>query len=244
MSGHSKWANIKHRKSKSDAQKGQVFTKLGREIQLAVRSGGPDPDVNSRLKDLIAKARGSNMPGDSIQRSIRKAAGSEDNEQIEEITYEGYGPAGIALMIRAMTDNRNRTAGDVRHMLDKYGGNLGTTGCVSFLFHEKGVILASREDSPGDGDESAAMMDALEAGAEDFDASEDLFEIYTPPQDFYVVREALEKKGYAIADSSIRMVPITWVRVEDPEVREKMEKMLEVLEEHDDIQEVFHNWET
>ena len=241
MSGHSKWANIKHRKAKGDAAKGSVFTKIGREIAVAVKSGGADPEANSKLKDIIAKARTANMPNDNILRSIKKAAGASESESFEEIAYEGYGPGGVAVIVKTTTDNRNRTAGDIRHLFDKFGGNLGTNGCVSYLFQEKGVLLVDREERP---DEDAVMSDALEAGAEDFTAEDEVFEIETSPADYYAVRETLEKKGYVFLDASIRMVPITWTRLEDKDTVERLEKMLEMLDEHDDVLEVFHNWES
>lgn len=242
MSGHSKWSNIKRRKGAADAQRGAVFTKIGREIQVAVRSGGPDPDSNNRLKDVIAKAKANNMPNDNIQRSIRKATGSEDNENYEEIIYEGYGPGGVAAMVRTLTDNRNRTAGDIRHLFDKFGGNMGTTGCVSFQFEEKGSLIISREEMP-ELEEETILMAALEAGAEDFAASEEAFEITTRPEDYQIVRDQLEKQGYLLADASLAPIPSVWVKLEDSDMIDKMEKMIDRMEELDDVQEVFHNWE-
>jgi YebC/PmpR family DNA-binding regulatory protein len=191
MSGHSKWANIKRKKEKTDAQKGKIFTKLGREILVAVRSGGPDPENNSRLKDVIAKAKAANMPNDTIMRSIKKAAGESDSASYEEVTYEGYGPGGVAVIVNAMTDNRNRTAGDVRHLFDKYNGNLGTTGCVSFMFDKKGVIVIEKKDEI---DEEELMMHSIEAGAEDFNVEEEYYEITTAPGDFSSVRESFAQK--------------------------------------------------
>ena len=191
MAGHSKWSNIKHRKEKSDAQKGKIFTKLGRELAIAVKEGGPDPESNNKLKDAIAKAKASNMPNDNIMRSIKKAAGDMDGDKFEEIAYEGYGPGGDAIIVEALTDNRNRTAGDVRHHFDKFGGNLGQTGCVSFMFDKKGVILIERTE---DIDEDTLMMEVIEAGAEDFDAQDEYFEILTEPGEFSATREVLEKK--------------------------------------------------
>jgi YebC/PmpR family DNA-binding regulatory protein len=240
MSGHSKWNNIKRKKGAADAQRGAAFTKIGREIQVAVKNGGPDPEANSRLKDVIAKAKAANMPNDNIQRSIRKAAGAADSENFEEIIYEGYGPGGVAVMVRTLTDNRNRTAGDVRHVFDKYGGNMGTTGCVSFLFQEKGTIIIDRETCP---DEETLMMDALEAGAEDFAAEDEVYVITTSPEDFYQVRASLEAKNYEFVDVSLGPVPVTWTELSDPELAEKMEKLIEKLEELDDVQEVYHNWD-
>ncbi len=240
MSGHSKWNNIKRKKGAADAQRGAIFTKIGREIQVAVRSGGPDPDVNSRLKDVIAKAKSANMPSDNIQRSIKKAAGASESDNFEEIVYEGYGPAGVAVMVRTLTDNRNRTAGDVRHLFDRFGGNMGTTGCVSFQFQEKGNILIEKDDEL---DEEQVMMDALEAGAEDFAEEDEVFVITTTPETYYDVRSALETKGYELADSSLGPVPVTWVEVEDPEAVVKLEKMIDALDSHDDVQDVYHNWD-
>ncbi|NLN47302.1 MAG: YebC/PmpR family DNA-binding transcriptional regulator [Clostridiaceae bacterium] len=241
MSGHSKWNNIKRKKGAADAQRGATFTKIGREIQVAVRSGGPDPDVNSRLKDVITKAKSANMPNDNIQRSIKKAAGASESDNFEEIVYEGYGPEGVAVMVRTLTDNRNRTAGDVRHLFDRFGGNMGTSGCVSFQFQDKGNILIEKNDEL---DEEQVMMDALETGAEDFAEEDEVFVITTTPETYYEVRAALETKGYELADSSLGPVPITWVEVEDPEAVVKLEKMIDALESHDDVQDVYHNWDS
>ncbi|MEA4887854.1 MAG: YebC/PmpR family DNA-binding transcriptional regulator [Clostridiaceae bacterium] len=240
MSGHSKWNNIKRKKGAADAVRGAIFTKIGRELQVAVKNGGPDPEANSRLKDVIAKAKAANLPNDNIMRSIKKAAGSGDADNFEEITYEGYGPGGVAVMVRTLSDNRNRTAGDIRHIFDKSGGNMGTTGCVGFLFQEKGTLILDREEAP---DEETAMMDALEAGAEDFAAEEDVFEVTTEPALYGAVREILEKKGYAFLDMSLGPVPVTWTELNDPDLVEKMEKLIDRLEEHDDVQEVYHNWD-
>ena len=240
MSGHSKWNNIKRKKGAADAQRGAVFTKIGREIQVAVKNGGADPEANSRLKDVIAKAKAANMPNDNIQRSIKKAAGAGETDSFEEITYEGYGPGGVAVMVRTLSDNRNRTAGDVRHMFDKFGGNMGTSGCVSFLFQEKGTIIIDRELYE---DEEAVMMDALDAGAEDFAAEDEVYEITTSPEDYRTVRDNLEKKKYAFIDVSVGPVPVTWTEISDPELAEKMEKLIDRLEEHDDVQDVYHNWD-
>ncbi len=240
MSGHSKWNNIKRKKGAADAQRGAVFTKLGREIQVAVKNGGADPEANSRLKDVIAKAKAANMPNDNIMRSIKKAAGSGETDNFEEITYEGYGPGGVAVLVRTLSDNRNRTAGDVRHIFDKFGGNMGTAGCVSFLFQEKGSLILEQEEYP---DEEAVMMDALDAGAEDFLAEDEIYEITTSPESYQIVREALEGKGYAFLDLSLGPVPVTWTELSDPDMMEKMEKLIDRLEEHDDVQEVFHNWD-
>lgn len=241
MSGHSKWSNIKNKKGKADAQRGAVFTKLGRELAIAVKNGGADPAGNSRLKDAIAKAKAANMPNDNINRSISKAAGSAESDNYEEIRYEGYGAAGVAVIVDTLTDNRNRTAGDVRHIFDKFGGNLGTTGCVSFMFEEKGTIIISGEDFP---DEDQVILDALEAGAEDVSTEEEVFEITTASADYYKVKDFLESKGYSFLDSSLGMIPNTWTTVSDPDTKEKLERMIELLEDHEDIQEVFHNYDT
>jgi YebC/PmpR family DNA-binding regulatory protein len=240
MSGHSKWANIKHKKEKSDSQRGKVFTKLGREIAVVVKMGGPDPEANSKLKDVIAKAKAANVPNDNIMRSIKKAAGDGDTTNYEEIQYEGYGPGGVAVIVETMTDNRNRTAGDLRHFFDKFGGNLGQTGCVGFMFNKKGIILIEQD---GRIDEDTLMMEALDAGAEDFNSDEDYFEVTTSPEDFSAVREALEKKGYEFAEAEIEAVPTTTTKLEDPKQIEFMDKLIENLEDLDDVQNVYHNWE-
>lgn len=240
MSGHSKWANIKRKKEKTDAQKGKIFTKLGREILVAVRSGGPDPENNSRLKDVIAKAKAANMPNDTIMRSIKKAAGESDSASYEEVTYEGYGPGGVAVIVNAMTDNRNRTAGDVRHLFDKYNGNLGTTGCVSFMFDKKGVIVIKKKDEI---DEEELMMHSIEAGAEDFNVEEEYYEITTAPGDFSSVRESLEKAGYEFMSAEIAMVPQNYTALDNEKHISNMEKLIDALEELDDVQTVYHNWD-
>lgn len=241
MSGHSKWANIKHKKGKSDAQKAKVFTKLGRELQIAVKSGGPDPESNSKLKDIIAKAKAANMPNDNIQRSIKKASGDGASENIEEIVYEGYGPGGVAIIVETVTDNRNRTAAEVRHVFDKFGGNLGATGCVSFMFEQKGLIVIERDD---DLDEDMVMMDALDAGALDFDPGEDSFEILTAPNDFSQVRDALEAKGYTFVEAAVSMIPQNYTTLDNEKQLEQIEKLLDGLEDNDDVMEVWHNWES
>lgn len=240
MSGHSKWANIKHKKEKSDAQKGKIFTKIGREIAIAVKQGGPDPAANSKLADVIAKAKAANVPNENIMRSIKKAAGEMDGANYEQITYEGYGPGGVAVIVEATTDNRNRTAGDIRHLFDKFGGNLGTTGCVSFMFDKKGVILIEKKDNI---DEDTMMMEALDAGAEDFNVEEEYFEIITSPDDFSSVRSALESKGYEFAEAEVQMIPQTTTKLTDPKQIELMDKLIEKLEDLDDVQNVYHNWE-
>lgn len=240
MAGHSKWSNIKRKKGAADAQRGVIFTKIGREIQVAVKNGGADPETNSRLKDVIVKARAANMPNDNIMRSIKKAAGTAESANYEEITYEGYGPNGVAVLVRTLSDNRNRTAGDVRHIFDKFGGNLGTTGCVSFLFEEKGTLLIDSEAYP---DEEQVMLAALEAGAEDFvtDKEENVYEVITSPENYAKARDAMTEDGYEFLAVSLGPVPMTWVELDD-EAREKMEKLIDRLEEHDDVQEVFDNW--
>lgn len=240
MSGHSKWANIKIKKGKSDAQRGKAFTKLGREIAIAVRSGGANPDANSRLKDVIAKAKAANMPNDNIMRSIKKAAGEGDGANYEEITYEGYGPGGVAVIVDAATDNRNRTAGDIRHYFDKFGGNLGQSGSVSFMFNKKGVILIEKDGKIVEDD---LMMEALEAGAEDFTLIEDYFEITTDPNDFSNVRIVLENKGYEFIEAEVSMIPTVMTRLTDAKQIEMMDKLVENLEDMDDVQNVYHNWE-
>ena len=236
MSGHSKWNNIKRKKEKTDAQKAKIFTKIGREIAVAVREGGPDPASNSKLRDLIAKAKDNNVPNENIERAIKKAGA--DKTAYEQIMYEGYGPAGVAVLVDCLTDNRNRTAGDLRHYFDKYGGNLGQTGSVGFLFERKGVLVLENEGL----DEDKVMEDCLEAGARDFDFGADAVEIYTAWNEVGAVREAFEKKGYQFLSAQAEYVPSTYVRL-DGENAEKMEKLLDLLEEHDDVQEVWHNWD-
>lgn len=240
MSGHSKWANIRVKKGKSDAQRGKIFTKLGRELAIAVKSGGANPDANSRLKDVIAKAKASNMPNDSILRSIKKASGEGEGSNYEEITYEGYGPGGVAVIVDAATDNRNRTAGDIRHYFDKFGGNLGQTGSVSFMFNKKGLILIDKTRGINEDD---LMMEALDAGAEDFLVEEDYFEIQTDPNDFSKVREALEKKNYEFMQAEVSMIPTVMTKLTDQKQIEQMDKLIENLEDMDDVQSVYHNWE-
>lgn len=239
MSGHSKWANIKHKKEKSDASRGKIFTKIGREITVAVRSGGPDPNSNSRLRDVIAKAKANNVPNDTIAKSIKKASGEGNAENYEQITYEGYGPNGVAVIVEAMTDNRNRTASDVRHFFDKYGGNLGTNGCVSYLFDRKGVLIIE-ENAKIDGDQ--LMMDALEAGAEDFENEDELYEITCDPAQFSNVRESLEQKGYEFLEAEIQMIPQTYVKIDEDKIA-SMEKLIDYLDDLDDVQNIYHNWD-
>ncbi len=240
MSGHSKWNNIKHKKEKSDAAKAKVFTKIGKEMAIAIRAGGPDPNVNGKLRDLIAKAKANNVPNDNIERVIKKFSGANDIVY-EEISYEGYGPAGIAVIVKAATDNRNRTAGNVRSYFSKYGGNLGQNGCVSFLFEEKGVIVIVDED--GEIAEDALMECALEAGASDLTAEEGVFEIYTEPDDLAAVSEALTAAGYTLDSAEVAMVPNTYSKLTSDEDKKHMEQLLEKLEDDDDVSEVYHNWE-
>lgn len=240
MSGHSKWNNIKRKKEKTDGARAKVFTKIGREISVAVRDGGPNPASNSKLADLIAKAKRMSVPNDNIQRIIKKAEGG-DKTEYEAITYEGYGPGGVAVIVETMTDNRNRTAGSMRHHFDKYGGNMGATGCVSWSFDRKGVLVIDNED--GDYEEDAVMMDAMDSGADDFEAEEDCFTIYTSPDDFNAVADALTAKGYHFASAQIEMVPQNYQKLEKEEDIANMEKMLDLFDDDDDVQNVWHNWE-
>ena len=240
MSGHSKWANIKHRKGKSDAQRGKIFTKIGREIAIVVREGGPDPETNTKLRDVIAKAKSNNMPNDNIERSIKKASGETEVDNYEEIVYEGYGPGGVAIIVEAMTDNRNRTASDIRHCFDKAGGNLGTNGCVSFMFEKKGVIIIKKTDNI---DENELMTEAIEAGTEDFSVEEDCFEILTEPGNFTNVRESLEEKGYELMSATVEMISGTKTQINNEKQIRQIEKLIENLEDIDDVQNVYDNWE-
>ena len=239
MSGHSKWSNIRRKKEASDAAKGAVFTKFAKEIAVAVKAGGPDPNSNSRLKVVVSKAKAANMPNDNINRAIKKAAEAGEGDDYEEITYEGYGPAGVAIMVKTLTNNRNRTAADLRHIFDKNGGNLGVDGSVSFLFNEKGTILIAKEDYE---DEDQVMGDALDCGASDFDSDDEFYIISTSTTDYYAVRDALEAKNYVISDSTLGPVAMTTAEVTDPEAVAQLEKMLDMMDENEDIQEVFHNW--
>ena len=239
MSGHSKWANIKNKKEKTDAQRGKIFTKIGREIAIAVKEGGSDPANNSKLRDVIAKAKASNMPNDNISRSIKKAAGELGSVNYEEITYEGYGPGGTAVIVEVVTDNRNRTAADVRHIFDKNGGSMGSSGCVGWMFDKRGVMIIERSASI---DEDELMMAALDAGAEDFIPQDDVYEVYTSVSDFSAVREALESAGYGFLSAELSMIPQNTVDISsDPEMVQKVERLLERLEDNDDVQEVYHN---
>ncbi|MBR5367501.1 MAG: YebC/PmpR family DNA-binding transcriptional regulator [Clostridiales bacterium] len=241
MSGHSKWNNIKNKKEKTDAQKGKVFTKIGKEIAICVREGGGDPNTNGKLRELIAKAKANNVPNDNIDRAIKKAMGAEA-VQYEEITYEGYGPSGVAVIVETATDSRNRTASDIRHYFDKYGGNLGATGCVSYMFDDKGVIVLLKEDNE-DVDEDTLMEAALEAGAEDFAATDETFEITTEVDDLYAVKDALVEKGYKIESAEEDKIPQTYVTLEDEDAIKNMTKLIEMLEDNDDVQNIYHNWE-
>lgn len=238
MSGHSKWANIKHKKGKADAARGKIFTKIGREIAIAVREGGSDPETNGKLRDVVAKAKANNMPNDNILRSIKKAAGELGSVNYEEITYEGYSAGGMAVLVECVTDNRNRTASDIRHYFDKFGGNLGATGSVGWMFDRKGLIVVDRK--PGM-DEDEVMMAALEAGASDVQTLDDAFEIYTDVGDFSAVREALEKERMSFLSAELTRIPQNTVDIGDAEVLEKIEKLLEALDDMDDVQNVYHN---
>ncbi len=240
MSGHSKWSTIKRKKEKTDGARAKVFTKIGREIGVAVKNGGPDPAVNSKLKDVIAKAKAANVPNDNIERIIKKAAGEAGGDNFEEIVYEGYGPSGIAVIVETLTDNRNRTAGDVRHYFDKYGGNMGQSGCVSFMFNRQGVIIVEAEGI----DEEKLMEDALEAGAVDFITDGDIFDIRTEPNDMGAVRDDLESKGYKYVSAEVEYVPTTYTRLTNEDDIKNMTKMLDMFEDNDDVQNVYHNWES
>lgn len=240
MSGHSKWNNIKRKKEKTDGERAKIFTKLGREIAVIVKMGGPDPNANARLKDIIAKAKSNNMPNDNIQRCIKKAAGEGEADNYEDITYEGYGPNGIAVMVKALTDNRNRTAANMRHYFDKYGGNLGTNGCASIMFERKGIIVVEKENVA---DEDELTMAALDAGALDITDSEDCFEIITEPADVWNVSETLTNAGITVADTEDTYAPITTVELTDPDHIKNMTKLVEMLEDDDDVQDVYHNWD-
>lgn len=241
MSGHSKFANIKHKKEKNDAAKGKIFTVIGREIAVAVKEGGADPANNSRLRDVIAKAKANNMPNDTIDRGIKKAAGDANSVNYEELTYEGYGPNGVAVIVTALTDNKNRTAANVRSAFTKGGGNIGTQGSVSFMFDKKGQIIIDKEECELDAD--TLMMEALDAGAEDFAEEEDSYEILTSPEDFSAVREALEAKNIPMLEAEVTMIPQTWVELTDEESIKKMNRLLDLLEDDDDVQATYHNWD-
>ncbi len=242
MSGHSKFANIKHKKEKNDAAKGKIFTKLGRELAVAVKEGGgPDPANNSRLRDVIAKAKANNMPNDTIDRNIKKAAGEGSGDNYEHITYEGYGPNGTAIIVKTLTDNKNRTAANVRSAFTKGGGNVGTPGSVSYMFDKKGQIIIDKEECEMDADE--LMMAALDAGAEDFSEEEDSYEVITAPDDFSAVREALEALKIPMMEADVTMIPQTWVELSDEDDIKKLNRILDLLDEDDDVQAVYHNWD-
>ncbi len=241
MSGHSKFANIKHKKEKNDAAKGKIFTIIGREIAIAVKEGGADPANNSKLRDVIAKAKANNMPNDTIERGIKKAAGDGDSVNYVQVTYEGYGPSGTAIIVDALTDNKNRTAANVRNAFTKGQGNIGTQGCVSYLFDQKGQIIIAKEDCDMDADD--LMMMALDAGAEDFSEEEDSFEVITAPDDFSAVREALEAENIPMASAEVTMIPQTYVSLTDEKDITNIQRILDFLDEDDDVQEVYHNWE-
>ena len=242
MSGHSKWHNIQKTKGAADAKRSQAFTKIAREMIVAVKEGGSgDPNNNSRLATVIAKAKAANIPNDNIKRTIDKALGAGSTDNFEKVVYEGYGPSGVAVIVEALTDNRNRTAPEVRHLLDKYGKGLGATGCVSWSFDRKGVIIIDNED--GDLDEETVMMDALDCGAADVEADGDVFEVTTEPDDFNAVTAALEAKGYTFAEAAIEMVPQNYIKLTDEEEIKNMTKLIDLLEDNDDVQNVWHNWE-
>ena len=241
MSGHSKFANIKHKKEKNDAAKGKIFTIIGREIAIEVKEGGADPANNSKLRDVIAKAKANNMPNDTIERGIKKAAGDGDSVNYVQVTYEGYGPSGTAIIVDALTDNKNRTAANVRNAFTKGQGNIGTQGCVSYLFDQKGQIIIAKEDCDMDADD--LMMMALDAGAEDFSEEEDSFEVITAPDDFSAVREALEAENIPMASAEVTMIPQTYVSLTDEKDITNIQRILDLLDEDDDVQEVYHNWE-
>ena len=239
MSGHSKWSTIKRKQEKTDQQRAKVFTKIGRELAVVVKNGGPDPNVNSKLKDVIAQAKAANVPNDNIDRIIKKAAGETGGNNYEDIVYEGYGPCGVAVIVEALTDNRNRTAGDLRHYFDKFGGNMGQPGSVTFMFNRQGVITIDAEGL----DEDTVMEAALEAGAEDFNAEDGIYEITTAPNDMGAVRDALEAAGYSFLSAEVAYVPTTTTALTDPDDITKMEKLIDILEENDDVQDIWHNWE-
>ena len=240
MSGHSKFANIKHKKEKNDAAKGKIFTIIGRELAVAVKEGGPDPNNNSRLRDVIAKAKANNMPNDTIDRGIKRAAGDANAVNYEHVTYEGYGPSGVAIIVEALTDNKNRTASNVRNAFTKGNGSMGTTGCVSYMFDQKGQIIIDREECDLEADD--LMMMALDAGAEDFAEEEDSFEILTSPEDFSAVREALEKEGITMAQAEVTMIPQTYTALSDENDIKYLNRTLDLLDDDDDVQAVYHNW--
>lgn len=239
MSGHSKWSTIKRKKEKTDGARAKVFTKISREIIVAVKEGGGVPENNAKLRDLISKAKANNIPNDNIDRLIKKAAGDSEKDNYESIVYEGYGPNGVAVMVDALTDNRNRTAGDLRHYFDKCGGNLGQNGCVAFLFERKGLILVQNED--GEISEDQFMEDLMETPAGDYTFEDEIIEVTTAPEDLQTVRDALEKKGYRFESAEVEYIPVTETKLENPEDMEKMEKLLDLLDDNDDVQNVWHS---
>ena len=239
MSGHSKWENIKRKKGATDAARAKIFTKIGREIAVIVKEGGPDPAGNAKLRDAIAKAKANNMPNDNIERIIKKAAGDGDKNNYETMVYEGYGPCGVAVIVECLTDNKNRTAGDVRHFFDKFGGNLGTTGCVSFMFSDQGTVVIET----GGAEEDKIMDDCFEAGADDFNIDEDMAQIVCDPNKVTTVREALEGMGYRVVSAEAEKVPANYTTIEDEDAIRKMGLLLDALEDNDDVQNVYHNWE-
>ena len=241
MSGHSKFANIKHKKEKNDAKKGKIFTVIGREIVMAVKAGGPDPANNSKLRDVIAKAKANNMPNDTIDRGIKKAAGADSADSYEKAVYEGYGPNGVAIIVETLTDNKNRTASNVKNAFTKGSGNVGTPGCVSFMFDKKGQIVIDKEEYEGDADE--LMMQVLDAGAEDFVEEEDSFEVLTDPDDFSAVRLTMEEAGIPMASAEVTMIPQTYVELTDAKDIANIQKTLDMLDDDDDVQDVYHNWD-
>ena len=240
MSGHSKWHNIAAKKGKADAARGKIFTKLGRELLIAVKQGGPDPAGNAKLKEVIAKCKANNMPNDTINNAIKKASGEGSNANYEEITYEGYGTNGVAVIVKANTDNRNRTAADVRHVFDKAGGNLGTSGCVSYMFEQKGIIVIEKAECKISEDD--LMMIAIEAGAEDFEAEGEVYQVTTAPSDFTAVTETLSEQGLTFLEAGVQMIPSTYVSLDEASA-EKMQRLIDRLEDLDDVLEVYHNWE-
>ncbi|MBS4534252.1 YebC/PmpR family DNA-binding transcriptional regulator [Clostridium sp. D2Q-14] len=240
MAGHSKWANIKHRKGRQDAKKAKVFTKLARAITVAAKEGGDDPEYNTELANAIEKAKAENMPNDNIDRAVKKGSGDLEGVNYEEITYEGYGPNGVAVMVQCLTDNKNRTAADVRHYFSKYNGNLGATGCVSFMFDRKGLLIIDRDE---DMDEEEMMMQAIESGAEDFVSEDEYFEITTAPEDFTSVRESLKKEGYKFSTAEVSFLPQNKTKLHDEKDIKSMEKLIDAIEDNDDVQEIYHNWD-
>ena len=239
MSGHSKWENIKRKKGATDAARAKIFTKIGREIAVIVKEGGPDPAANAKLRDAIAKAKANNVPNDNIDRIIKKAAGDGDKNNYETMVYEGYGPCGVAVIVECLTDNKNRTAGDVRHFFDKFGGNMGTSGCVSFMFSDVGSVIAENNGA----DEDKIMEDVFEAGADDFNIEDEVIEISCDPNKVGSVREALEGMGYTVVSAEATKLPSTYTTIEDEDAIQKMGLLLENLEDDDDVQNVYHNWE-